>query len=99
MAQGHGLHTNIQGALVGDSLVQRARRTWWTVYALDRKLSSSFGVPIVIHDEDIGNPFPSAAMLPDDPEGGTALMLYTRICQLQGKAMSCRHFFSAQSFS
>jgi proline utilization trans-activator len=31
---------------------------WWTIYIIDRKLSSLVGVPTALHDEDIALPMP-----------------------------------------
>jgi proline utilization trans-activator len=31
---------------------------WWSIYIIDRKLSSLVGVPTALHDEDIALPLP-----------------------------------------
>jgi hypothetical protein len=33
-------------------------KLWWTIYIIDRKLSSLVGVPTALHDEDIALPMP-----------------------------------------
>jgi Fungal specific transcription factor domain. len=86
MAQTHGLHTDMQANAGGDELVCRCRRIWWTVYTLDRKFSSSMGVPNSLHDEDVTAPLPKAN--DDDNELNTARVLYVKICQLQGRVIS-----------
>jgi hypothetical protein len=87
MAQGHGLHKDLQADVGGDELVRRYRRLWWTVYTLDRRFSSSFGVPTSLQDEDITTPLPKPSD-DDDEESGTARMLYVQICQLYGRVIS-----------
>lgn len=89
MAQAHGLHTDLDVSVGGDELVRRHRRLWWTVYTLDRRFSSSFGGPTSVNDEDITTPLPNAT---DDNgnEGGTARMLYVKICQLYGRVTSSK---------
>lgn len=56
MAQSFGLHTDMQVPDIGDSLVHRCRRIWWTVCVLDRRLSASVGAPSALRDEDITVP-------------------------------------------
>lgn len=36
-----------------DHFVQRCRSAWWTVYVLDRQMSSLMGVPLGVRDEDV----------------------------------------------
>ncbi|EON70068.1 hypothetical protein W97_09334 [Coniosporium apollinis CBS 100218] len=85
LAQSHGLHTNMQASAVGNHLVHRGRRIWWTVYALDRKLSCSMGIPISIRDEDITTPL----SLADDTDFiANGLAIHVRICQLLGNVIS-----------
>jgi proline utilization trans-activator len=33
-------------------------KLWWTIYIIDRKLSSLVGIPTALHDEDIAIPMP-----------------------------------------
>lgn len=53
VAISHGLHWDVQAQDVGEKSVHRCRRIWWTVYALDRRLSALSGTPISLRDEDI----------------------------------------------
>jgi proline utilization trans-activator len=90
MAQSHGLHTNMQASTVGDQLVRRGRRIWWTVYTLDRKLSSSMGVPNALRDEDIST---SLAVEHGADVDTVALAIHVRICQLLGKVINSKSLF------
>ena len=77
----------MQASAVGDHLVHRGRRIWWTVYTLDRKLSCSMGIPISIRDEDITTPL----SLADDIDfTASGLVIHVRICQLLGKVISSK---------
>lgn len=81
VAISHGLHWDVQAQDVGENLVHRCRRIWWTVYALDRRLSALCGTPNSLRDEDITTP-----LLPDanDP----AFFLGVKISQLFGNVLS-----------
>ncbi|TIA22090.1 hypothetical protein D6C81_03503 [Aureobasidium pullulans] len=57
----HGMHTDMQSQHIPEHHVRRCRNIFWTVYILDRQLSSSMGLPTSIRDEDI------SAELPYDP--------------------------------
>ena len=39
--------------------VQRCRNVWWTVYILDRQMSSLMGVPLAVKDDDITASLPT----------------------------------------
>ncbi|RDW76925.1 hypothetical protein BP6252_04978 [Coleophoma cylindrospora] len=57
-----GMHTSMEKQGLGDHFVQRCRNSWWTVYVLDRQMSSLMGVPLGVQDDDV------AAFLPTFPE-------------------------------
>lgn len=48
------MHTTMDKQGLDDHFVQRCRNAWWTVYVLDRQMSSLMGVPLAIRDEDVG---------------------------------------------
>lgn len=80
VAISHGLHWDMQAQDVGEQKVHRCRRIWWTVYALDRRLSALSGTPILLRDEDITTPL----LLEDnDP----AFFLGIKISQLFGDVL------------
>ena len=55
------MHTDMQSQHIPEHHVRRCRNIFWTVYILDRQLSSLMGLPTSIRDEDI------SAELPYDP--------------------------------
>lgn len=61
MALGQGMHTDTPLEVVGESGLERLRRTWWTVYILERELTSSQGLPHSIYDDDVLTPWPMFA--------------------------------------
>ncbi|EEU49036.1 uncharacterized protein NECHADRAFT_75798 [Fusarium vanettenii 77-13-4] len=81
MAQSHGLHTDMQPVFVGDRLAYHGCRLWWTLYTLDRKLSSLMGVPNAILDEDITAPIPQVT---GNDSSMTALSIHVKTSQLLG---------------
>ena len=81
MAQSHGLHTDMQPALVGDGLAKHGRLLWWTVYILDQRLSSLMGIANGVHDDDISA---SAPQISDNDIHTSALAIHVKISQLLG---------------
>lgn len=56
-----GLHRNITyDPNMSPVEIENRRRVWWTVYTFDRLYSSKLGHPVMIKDEDIDAPLPSA---------------------------------------
>ncbi|GAP92256.1 putative transcription fungi [Rosellinia necatrix] len=53
LALGSGLHTDMGTGRFGEALVERARRAWWTVYILDREMTSLMGLPQSHHDNGV----------------------------------------------
>lgn len=57
-----GLHLNIGDAYLPDPELREHRiRVWWSVYILDRLLSSKIGLPLLISDDDISVDLPSSS--------------------------------------
>ncbi|KAG5661749.1 hypothetical protein KAF25_003988 [Fusarium avenaceum] len=55
-----GLHMNIGDTYIPDPELREHRiRVWWSVYILDRLLSSKTGLPLSISDDDISVKLPS----------------------------------------
>ncbi|KAF5588756.1 transcriptional regulatory [Fusarium pseudocircinatum] len=55
-----GLHLNIGDNYLADPELREHRiRVWWSVYILDRLLSSKIGLPLLISDQDISVDLPS----------------------------------------
>ncbi|KAJ9363407.1 Zn(II)2Cys6 transcription factor [Paecilomyces variotii] len=60
MALGYGMHTDMPVQYLGERLVQRCRKIWWTVYILDREMTSLFGLPQSIRDDHLHNQAPTS---------------------------------------
>ncbi|CAO2651315.1 Nn.00g096120.m01.CDS01 [Neocucurbitaria sp. VM-36] len=59
IALAQGMHTDMPVENLGQPLVQRCRKIWWTVYILDRQMTALMGLPQSIRDEDISCQLPS----------------------------------------
>ncbi|EKG14254.1 hypothetical protein MPH_08544 [Macrophomina phaseolina MS6] len=55
----HGMHTDMPMQHLGEAHVERCRRAWWTVYVLDREMTSLMGLPQSIHDDDVHPALPT----------------------------------------
>lgn len=64
IAQMDGMHTQLPEDELGAETVARSRDLWWTLYVLDRHISSSVGASMTLQDSDI------TTLL--DPPGTTA---------------------------
>lgn len=53
IALAEGMHTDMPIAELGEAFVQRCRKIWWSIYILDRQMTSQMGLPQSIRDEDI----------------------------------------------
>ena len=59
MAMSQGLHTDVPTEQLGEPIVQRYRKVWWTVYVLDREMTSLMGLPQSVRDEDVHTQLPT----------------------------------------
>ncbi|KAJ5889418.1 hypothetical protein N7504_010228 [Penicillium tannophilum] len=59
MAMAEGMHTQMPVEYLGEDLVQRCRKIWWTVYILDREMTSLMGLPQSIGDDHINTLLPA----------------------------------------
>ncbi|KAL4952954.1 hypothetical protein BDW69DRAFT_195255 [Aspergillus filifer] len=64
IAQMDGMHTQLPEDELGPEIVARCRNLWWTLYVLDRHISSSVGASMTPQDSDI------SALL-DSPTAGS----------------------------
>lgn len=53
IAMAQGMHTNMPIENLGEPLVQRCRKIWWTIFILDRQMTSLMGLPQSIRNDDI----------------------------------------------
>lgn len=81
-----GMHTDMPLNTFGASQIERARRIWWTVYILDRELSSLMGLPMQLSDETITANLPTF----NSSEQVAALSLYIKLCRLNAQVISSK---------
>ncbi|KAJ5657435.1 uncharacterized protein N7484_001084 [Penicillium longicatenatum] len=59
MAMAEGMHTQMPVEYLGEDLVQRCRKIWWTVYILDREMTSLMGLPQSLSDDHVDTLLPA----------------------------------------
>ncbi|KAK2060951.1 fungal-specific transcription factor domain-containing protein [Colletotrichum caudatum] len=59
VAMNHGMHNDVPVMDLGPGPVQRCRKIWWTVYILDRQMTSLMGFPQSTSDEGVHCQLPS----------------------------------------
>ncbi|KAL5343888.1 hypothetical protein BJX70DRAFT_385176 [Aspergillus crustosus] len=79
IALAQGMHTDMPIQHLGEAVVQRCRKIWWTVYVLDRQMTSLMGLPQSISDSQIHHQLPS---FPGSPQKVVALGMQIRMCQI-----------------
>lgn len=87
IAQLDGLHTELPGNELGIQTVTRCRNLWWTLYVMDRHVSSSLGLPMTTQDSDITtelNPAGSRSR-PD-----ATLSLHVKLSYLFSTILTCK---------
>ncbi|KPM36781.1 hypothetical protein AK830_g9787 [Neonectria ditissima] len=98
-AQALGLHRKSLGPSTNFITYEYRKRLFWTIYTNDRVLSSVFGRPCAIHDDDIGQ---DECALANDEDicisaclvtksggfcSGAALVHYARLAQILGRIL------------
>ena len=55
------MHTKLADSkdYIGEKLAERCTNVFWSIYILDRTLSSTIGVPTSLNDSDIRNSLPA----------------------------------------
>ncbi|KAF7198465.1 putative transcriptional regulatory protein [Pseudocercospora fuligena] len=84
MAVEQGMYTDMRSLNVPDHVLERCRETWWTVYVLDRQMTSLMGVPMSLSDDDITAPLPSFG---NQPRKARALALHVKLAKAQAVIM------------
>ncbi|KAE8154136.1 fungal-specific transcription factor domain-containing protein [Aspergillus avenaceus] len=85
IALAQGMHTDMPSEHLGDEVVQRCRRIWWTIYILDRQMTSLMGLPQSIRDDQIHHQPPC---FPEAPQKATAMDLQIKMCQIMEEITS-----------
>ncbi|KAF5001851.1 hypothetical protein FDECE_10840 [Fusarium decemcellulare] len=78
VALGQGMHTDMPLEHLGEQIVERSRRIWWTVYVLDREMTSLMGLPQSIHDDDV---HPQLPHFSGSTHRVAALHMQIRLCR------------------
>lgn len=73
------MHTDMPVDHLGDAVVQRCRKIWWTIYILDRQMTSLMGLPQSIPDGQIYHQLPS---FPGSPQKVAGLRMQIRMCRI-----------------
>lgn len=58
LAMAQGMHTRMPAESLGENMVQRCRKIWWTIYILDREMTSLMGLPQSINDDHVHTDLP-----------------------------------------
>lgn len=78
LAMAHGMHTDMPVGDLGIRNVERCRKIWWTVYILDRQMSSIQGLPQSIDDRFVQAIPPSFS---ESPEKARTLGMHIKLCR------------------
>lgn len=76
------MYTEMHSTYLSETYVQRCNFMWWTVYVLERRLSSLMGVPMGIAEESISTPFPSTYRY---QQGSNVMEMQVKLCQVLAK--------------
>ncbi|KAI0897658.1 fungal-specific transcription factor domain-containing protein [Annulohypoxylon nitens] len=79
VALAYGMHTDMPESQLGEKHVHRCRKIWWTIFILDRHMTSMMGLPQNIRDSEI------QCQLPIFPESGqrtTTLDLHIKLARI-----------------
>jgi proline utilization trans-activator len=71
-----GMQTDMRNQGLDELHVERCLNVFWTVYILDRQMSSLMGVPLALKDSEISTPLPTFA---GAPQKSMALQLHVRL--------------------
>ncbi|KAK5807381.1 hypothetical protein VI817_001639 [Penicillium citrinum] len=79
MAMAEGMHTQMPIEYLGENMVQRCRKIWWTVYILDREMTSLMGLPQTLNDEQINTLLPE---FPGSIQRTSAIGMHIRLSRI-----------------
>ncbi|KAJ5514652.1 Transcription factor [Penicillium fimorum] len=78
IAMAQGMHTNMPVEELGHDMVQRSGKIWWTIYILDREMTSLMGLPQSINDRYVQTQLPTFA----DPSETMSLGMHIKLSQI-----------------
>lgn len=79
IALAEGMHTDMPVSELGERFVQRCRKIWWSIYILDRQMSSQMGVPQSIRDDEISC---QLTQYPESTQRTAALNMQIRLARV-----------------
>ncbi|KAF4760048.1 hypothetical protein HAV15_006166 [Penicillium sp. str.  len=78
IAMAQGMHTSMPVEDLGHDMVQRCGKIWWTIYILDREMTSLMGLPQSINDRYVQTQLPTFA----DPSETMSLGMHIKLSQI-----------------
>jgi hypothetical protein len=87
MAMAEGMHTQMPIEYLGESMVQRCRKIWWTVYILDREMTSLMGLPQTLNDDQINTLLPT---FPGSMQRTAAIGMHIRLSRIIAEINGCK---------
>jgi hypothetical protein len=87
IAQLDGLHTELPEDELGTETVTRCRNLWWTLYVMDRHVSSSLGLPMTTQDSDITTLLKPASA---GSRRDATLSLHVKLASLFSSILTCK---------
>lgn len=87
IAQLEGLHTQLPEDKLGYATVARCRNIWWTLYVIDRQISSALGLPMTVQDADIS----TLVNVSGGASDNATLSLQVRLSQMMSSILSSRY--------
>ncbi|CAG8232481.1 unnamed protein product [Penicillium salamii] len=81
----NGMYTEMRSSCLDEDHVQRCNLVWWTVYILERRMTSLLGLPIGISEESITAPYPS---IPTRAQSSNVMEMQVILCQILAKVDS-----------
>lgn len=81
------MYTNMHDQGLDEVHVQRCMNVWWTVYVLDRQMSSLMGVPLALRDSEISAPLPAFA---GSRQKSLALEIHVKLSRILSQILNSR---------
>lgn len=78
IAMAQGMHTSMPVETLGHDMVQRCSKIWWTIYILDREMTSLMGLPQSINDRYVQTQLPTFS----DPSETMSLGMHIKLSQI-----------------
>lgn len=86
MAMAEGMHTQMPIEYLGEPMVQRCRKIWWTVYILDREMTSLMGLPQSLSDNHVNTLLPE---FPGSIQRTAAIGMHIKLSRIIAEINGC----------